>query len=352
MSFMVSRFVSGAGIGAFIGVASTYVSEIMPAPIRGKFAAWITLPALVGSGVTGFVALAIIPNFTYGWRVLLALPVLGMVPLLLGAHALPESLRWLIEHDRSDKAEQIIALMETRARQKLGSVDLPPVQASIKRAVETEEQEDFTAMSIFRPPILRYTIIFFMVWFWNYVAVYGFQTMGITLLVQQGYSLVHSIEMAIAGSIGGVVGALISPFVSDRFSRKWPPFVMTVLLGAELLLLGIAPGTFLITLYFFLAALQVGIFAPLIYLLTAEHFPTPGRNLGVAVSNGVAHVGGAIGPFMATFVYAGLGFGALFLSFSVCFWLCALSLLFAKQTTKRNLEAIIMSESEPEAVAT
>jgi putative MFS transporter len=236
--------------------------------------------------------------------------------------------------------------MEARARRKLGGAELPPIQASIKAAVETEEQEDFTWVSIFKPPILRYTVIFFLVWFWNYVAVYGFQTMGITLLVKEGFSLVHSIDMAIAGCIGGVVGALISPFVSDRFSRKWPPFIATVLLGAELLLLSIMPGTFLITLFFFLAAFQVGIFAPLIYLLTAEHFPTAGRNLGVAFSNGVAHIGGALGPFMATFVFTTFGFGALFLSLSICFWLCALMLLFAKQTTKLNLEAIIVSEME------
>lgn len=345
-SFMTARFISGAGIGAFIGVASTYVSEIMPAPIRGKFAAWITLAALVGSSLTPFVALAIIPNFTVGWRVVLALPFIGLIPLVLGAHALPESIRWLIEHNRVDRAAQLVALMETRARRKLGSEALPAVEASVKVAVETEEQENFTLMSIFRPPILRYTIILFFVWFWNYVAVYAFGTMGVTLLVQQGYSLVHSIEMTIAGSIGYIVGGLISPFVSDRFSRKWPPFVLTVLLGAELLLLGIYPGPFLITLYFFLAAFQVGIFAPLIYLLTAEHFPTPGRNTGVAFSNGVAHVGGAIGPFMATFVSATFGFGALFFSLSACFWLCAISLLFTKQTTKRNLEAIILSEME------
>lgn len=350
-SFIIARFISGCGIGAFIGVASTYVSEVMPAPIRGKFAAWITLPALVGSSGTVFVALAIVPSFVYGWRVLLALPVIGLIPLVLGARALPESIRWLIEHNRIDAATQIVILMETRAQRKLGTVKLPPVQASVRTAVLTEERASFTAMSIFRPPVLRYTVVFFMVWFWNYVAVYGFGTMGVTLLVQHGYSLVHSIQMAIAGGAGYVAGGLIAPFVSDRFSRKWPPFVVTVLVGAELLLLGFSPGPALITLYFFLAAFQVGIFAPLIYLLTAEHFPTSGRNLGMAFSNGVAHVGGAIGPFMATFVAARFGFGALFLSLSACFLLCAFSLLFAKQTTKRNLEAIVISDTRDRRLA-
>lgn len=341
--FIVARFISGCGIGAFIGVASTYVSEVMPAPIRGKFAAWITLPALIGGGATAFVALAVVPSFPDGWRVLLALPVLGLIPLVLGAHALPESIRWLIEHNQVDAAVRIVRRMEARAQQRLRGRALPPVDASVRDAVLVEEQTSFTAMSIFRPPVLRYTIVFFLVWFWNYVAVYGFGTMGVTLLVQQGYSLVHSIEMTIAGAFGFVAGGLIAPAISDRFSRKWPPFLVTVVVAFELFLLGIAPGVLLITLYYFLAAFQVGIFAPLIYLLTAEHFPTPGRNLGMAFSNGMAHVGGAIGPFMATFVAARFGFGAVFFSLSVCFFLCAISLLFAKPTTQRNLEDIVVS---------
>ena len=87
ISFICARFISGCGIGAFIGVASTYVSEVMPAPIRGKFAAWITLPALVGGSGTVFVALALVPNFPDGWRILLALPFVGVIPLVLGARA-------------------------------------------------------------------------------------------------------------------------------------------------------------------------------------------------------------------------------------------------------------------------
>lgn len=343
-SFVAARFVSGCGIGAFIGVASTYVSEVMPAPIRGRFAAWITAPALIGSAGTVFVALALVPHFTAGWRVLLGLPALGLVPLVLGAHALPESIRWLIEHGRVEAAAGIVGQMEAKARQRLGSPDLPPVQASVQAAVETEERGRFTVLSIFRPPILRYTLIFFFAWFWNYVSVYGFGTMGVTLLVREGYSLVHSIQMAVAGGIGSIAGGLLAPFVSDRFPRIWPPFAATVALGAELLLLGLFPGPLLITLYFFLAAFQVGIFAPLIYLLTVEHFPTSGRNLGMAFSNGVAHVGGAIGPFIATFVAARFGFGALFFTLSTCFWLCAVCLLGAKRTNRRNLESIIISE--------
>ncbi len=351
LSFIAARTLSGAGIGAYIGVAATYVSEVMPAPIRGRFAAWTTFAALVGASTTPFVALFLLPSVGVGWRILLALPFISVFPLILGARELPESIRWLIEHGRIDDAAEIVARMEDRVRRTLGSRELPPVEATIRAAVETEERETFTWTSIFRPPILRYTVIFFLVWFFNYVTVYGFGTMGVTLLVQHGYTLVHSIEMAIAMAIGHVSGGLISPFVSDRFSRKWPPFVVTGLTALELVFLGIFPGPVLITLYFFLVGFQVGIFAPLIYLLTAEHFPTSVRNLGVAFSDGVGHVGGAIAPIAATLVAVKFGFGAVFFFLSGAFWLCALTLLFAKPTTKRNLEAIILSEFEREGSA-
>lgn len=348
--FIIARFISGAGIGAFIGVASAYVSEIMPAPIRGRFAAWVTLPAMIGGAVTPFVALALVPNMAIGWRILLALPLLAVVPMVLGAAHLPESLRWNIEHGKLQDARNFVEDAERRVRAKLGGAALPPVQLAVRQAVEAEEKQKFNPMSIFKPPILGFTAVLFMVWFWNYAGVYGFGSMGVTLLVKQGYSLVHSIEMTFAGSLGILIGGVVAPQISDRYSRKWPPFIFTVLLAAETLLLGFAPGPVLITIFYFLHYLQIGIFAPLVYLLTAEHFPTAGRNLGVAISDGVGHIGGAIGPILVTLVYASFGFGAVFLAVSGCFGLCALSLLFTKNTTKRNLEAIIMSGSNASAM--
>ncbi len=343
--FIISRFVSGAGIGAYIGSASAFMGEIIPAGIRGRYASWLTLPSQLGSGIVPLIALGLLPYVDQGWRWLLALPALALIVLVLGVRNLPESVRWLTAHGHVAKAEPIVLAAEARARARLGGADLPPVQAAARRAVADGVRQGFRIGSVFRPPILRNTIVLFLVWFFNYVGVYGFVGVGVTLLVQHGYTLSHSIQMTLAGSVGGLIGGLIAPGIADRFQRKWPPFIATCVLVAEFVLLGYTQNYVLIALQFFLLQFQIGIFAPLVYLLTAEHFPTAGRNLGVAFTNGVGHVGGAIGPVLATTVYAAFGFGPVFLTFGLSFALCAVCLLFTQRTNGRNLEAIVLDET-------
>ncbi len=339
--FIMSRFVSGAGIGAYIGTASAYMGEIIPTSVRGRYAAWLTLPAQLGSGCVPLISLVLLPYLDDGWRWLLAIPALALIVLAISARHLPESVRWLTENERPAQAERIVNDAEARVRGKLGGAVLPPVQAAVVRLVGAERGR-FRIISVFQPPIVRNTVLLFLIWFFNYVGVYGFVGVGVTLLVQHGFTLTHSIQMTVAGSIGGLLGGLVAPQVADRFSRKWPPVIVTCVLVAELAVLGYAQNYVLIALQFFLLQLQVGIFAPLVYLLTAEHFPTAGRNLGVAVTNGVGHLGGALGPLLATAVYAYLGFGPVFLTLGGSFAVCAFLLLFTQQTSRRNLEEILL----------
>ena len=341
LSFVGARCLSGAGIGGFIGASSAYVAEILPAPIRGRFAAWTTMPGFFGIGLVPFIALALLPHSEIGWRVLLAIPALVVVPSLLGAGRLPESVRWLVEHERSAEAERVVATAEDFLQRKTGRA-LPPVQAAVARVVEVAERRRFGFGSILRPPLLRRTVVLFLVWFFNYAGVYAFLGVGITLLVAHGYTFVHSVQMSIAGSIGGVVGAVLAPFITDRFSRKWPPLVVTAILVIELLALAIAPSSFLITLLFFLLFFQVGVFVSTVCLLTAEHFPTAARNLGVAATDGLGHLGGAIGPIAATTIYATFGFQAVFFCFAGTFAICAVCLYLTQDTSRRNLEEILI----------
>ncbi|MDA8198032.1 MAG: MFS transporter [Thermaerobacter sp.] len=342
--FIATRFLVGAGVGATISVMSTYLSEILPTGVRGRYAAWATMPALVGLGVVPLVALAIVPGTVFGWRLLLMVPVLGIVPLLLYWRSIPESPRWLIEHRHPESADQLVSEAEARVARR--GRDLPPVSLPTQPRGETghRKQSRLGLGAIFRPPLLRITVILLLVWLFNYFGAYGIAGVGVTALVQHGFSLTTSIQLTIGGSVGGVVGALVAPHVSDLWVRKWPLFVVTLVLAACLVTLGMAPANWLIFLAFTLLYFQVGFFAPIGYLLTAEHFPTAGRNLGVAVTDGLGHLGGMLGPVAALTVLQLAGFGPMWVMFGVGFILCAIMVSFTQPTTRRTLEAIIETE--------
>ncbi|KML59137.1 hypothetical protein VL15_11005 [Burkholderia cepacia] len=332
--FAVARFVSGMGIGAALTVISTYMSEISPAKGRGRYMAWTTLPGLVGSALVPWLSFWLVPNFAHGWRVILVLPVVGTLFVLFWIKHFPESPRWLVAHGHARDAERIVAAAEALARKKTGRAPAPvlaPAQIDVhSRGISI----------IFGRRLLPWTILFFVIWFLNYLPIYGAISMGVTLLVDHGIPLQKSILLTIGYSIGIVLGGLVAPWIADRMPRKWPAFIATVVLGISLILLGMYPSNTMIAIVYFLLAFQAGIFAPSVYLLTAEHFPTAGRATGIAICNAVGHVGGAVAPFFIIGVYQSVGFATTWTVLGIVIFALAIALLPTRNTTGVSLEAI------------
>src|ERR1700753_1224293 len=57
------RFIAGLGIGAEIAAVTTYISELSPARLRGRYTSWATNAAYAGFAVVPFVARAPGPHF-------------------------------------------------------------------------------------------------------------------------------------------------------------------------------------------------------------------------------------------------------------------------------------------------
>lgn len=333
----VARFVSGMGIGAALSVVSTYVSEVAPARRRGRCMSWVTLPALVGNSAVPWAALALVPSVDWGWRVLLAIPAVAMVFFVAAFRLIPESPRWQAARGRDEAALRALAAAEARVRAKTGE-DLPEPEFAAPVPVASGWRAWLTLL---RPPHLMWTVLFFAVFFCVYFAAYSFTGLGITLLTAHGLSLTASISLTLGSSVGGLIGAALAPAIADRWPRKYPAAITTTLLAADMIVLGLHPDNALFATGYFLLAFQLGIFAPLVYLLVAEHFPTAVRNAGIAVSDGGGHAGGAVGPVLVLAVFHAAGFGATWLTLGLVFLLASLLLLFARDTTGVGLDQVL-----------
>ena len=67
---IVFRFISGLGIGAEIAAVTTYIGELSPARLRGRYTSWATTCAYAGFAAVPFIARALVPTFASGWRIL------------------------------------------------------------------------------------------------------------------------------------------------------------------------------------------------------------------------------------------------------------------------------------------
>ena len=113
---IIFRFIAGLGIGAEIAAVTTYIIELSPARLRGRYTSWATTAAYAGFAVVPFVARALVPTFASGWRILFLIGALGGLTILFMRRNLPPSPRWLVTQGRTEEAHELVAEAEEKAR--------------------------------------------------------------------------------------------------------------------------------------------------------------------------------------------------------------------------------------------
>jgi putative MFS transporter len=333
---VIWRFVTGMGIGAEIAIVSTYIGELAPASMRGRYTGWINVFSFVGLASVPLVALWLVPSFVWGWRVMFLIGGLGIVTLPMIAW-LPESPRWLLTRQRGVDAQEIIQAGEARLGQLPVRIAAPPAAAPMSEVAA----KGFALTALFHPPYLNPLCVLLGLWFFYYLGEYIWLGLGPSLFVDHGYSLSHSIMFMLMSSIGMPVGTLLSTWLADRFERKWSILVGLVVWTAGFLVIAFVDAAMVIYVCVLAVSMSIGFVLPLMYALTNETFPTQQRSTGVSLTDGLGHLGGAAGPLLATTVYAAsgeaFGFIAVFLLVAVTGLLSACIVPFCVSATGRTL---------------
>jgi putative MFS transporter len=335
-SLVFWRFVTGMGIGAEIAIVSTYIGELAPASMRGRYTGLANMFSFIGLACVPILALWLVPNFTWGWRAMFAVGAFGILTLLAFPF-LPESPRWLLAKGRFSAARAVVEAAEARATRN-GATLAPVVLAAAEH-----EEAGLPMAQLFHPPYINRLVLLFAMWFLFYVGEYIWLGLGPVFFVDHGFTLTHSIMFMLMSSLGLSLGAALSAWLGDRFERK-----RSIFFGMLVWAVGFAGIAFIadpIAIYglVFIVTIALGFVIPLMYTLTNESFPTGGRSSGVSLTDGLGHLGGAAGPMVATSLYAALGaasgFPAVFLLVAASGAIAALLLPFTISATRRGIGA-------------
>ena len=328
------RFVTGMGVGAGLNLVSTYVGELSPAARRGRISVLTCLIGILGQAVTPFVALALVPTFVIGWRLLfviggaVAAVGIGLQPLL------PESPRWLVTHGRLEEADRVITRMEGIAQARGQPLPSPRVtEVSLQRG-------EFPSRYLFRQPYVTRLVLFVTMWFLWYIGNYAFLGDAATLLVAHGVSIASSILYLAIGAVGYPVGAVAMLATADRLERHWLIATATGIWLVGMLLIGSLAGAVTVTVGSFLAALALGMYLQVGYTYTAESFPTRARTSGFAWSDGLGHLGGAVGALALPALIASTSFFIGFALIGVTGFAAGLVALLGPPSTGQRLEHV------------
>ena len=330
------RFVEGIGLGGEIPVASAYISEILRAEKRGGSFILYQIIFPLGFTACAFAGAVIVPRFGWQWMF-----IIGVIPAVLAVFLqgfCPESPRWLASRGRLKEADEVMTKIE-RIVSHDGARPLPPpppIQATPSGGVSRWQE-------LFEGRYLTRTLVVWVLWACAYIISYGVQT-WLPSLYREVYHLPlqTALNYSTITNIAGLVGPMIAATIIDRAGRRiWfiaAFFLSAVSLGG-LWWNGAASPEAVLWAYSF-CFIWISSMNLLLFLYTAEIYPTRMRALGVSWASFWLRIGAAVGPLVVGYSLPRFGISGVFLVFGIiaAVGFCASFLMV--ETRKRELEEV------------
>lgn len=296
-AFLVLRFFVGMGLGGELPVASTLVSESVPAKERGRVVVLLESFWAAGWLVAAVISYFIIP--TYGWRVALLLTALPAFYALYLRINLPDSPQF-------------------------------SAKKNVLRSVSTNIKE------VWSKKYRRPTLMLWIVWFTVVFSYYGMFLWLPSVMVLKGFTLIQSFQYVLIMTLAQLPGYFSAAWLIERAGRKF--VLVTYLIGtaASALAFGNADTiTLLIVAGAFLSFFNLGAWGAL-YAYSPEQYPTIIRGTGTGMAASFGRIGGVLGPLLVGWMLtANIGINVIFGIFCVSILIGAMAVAFLGTETKQ-----------------
>jgi MFS family permease len=304
-SFLVFRFLTGAGIGGEYTAINSTIQEFTPARFRGWVDLTINGTFWVGAAL-GAVGSIVLLNPDHvgselGWRLCFGIgAALGLVIMLMRLWV-PESPRWLMIHNQPEEAQRIVESIERHYRER--GIDLPPIEGKPLRLHardHTPLKEVFNSLFVVhrRRAVVGMTLLTAQAFFYNAI----FFTYALVLSDFYNVPSAHIGWYVLPFALGNFCGPLLLGRLFDVVGRRVmissTYFLSGILLAIsgylfEKQYLDVTQQTIAWMVIFFFASAA----ASSAYLTVAETFPLEIRALAIAVFYAFGTgLGGIVGP--------------------------------------------------------
>ena len=303
-SYAVFRALTGAGIGGEYSAINSAIDELIPARLRGRVDLIINasfwIGAALGAGGTLFLLDTGVVPIRIGWRLAFAIgAILGGIIIFL-RHALPESPRWLMIHEKEAEAEIIVRDIERRIT---GHVQPEPAKKiKIHPRSYTPFKEIWQAIVVTyrRRSILGLVLMATQAAFYNAI----FFTFSLVLVTFYHLPAERVGLYLFPFALGNFVGPLLLGRLFDTIGRRTMISLTYVLSGVLLALSGWMFHQGMLTattqgiawsVIFFVASAA----ASSAYLTVSEIFPLEIRGMAIAIFYATGTlVGGVAAPYI------------------------------------------------------
>jgi MFS family permease len=302
-SFVLFRFLTGAGIGGEYTAINSTIQELIPARLRGwtdlliNGSFWIG--AAMGAGGSLVLLDPTIINPALGWRLAFLIgATIGLIILLMRIW-IPESPRWLVTHGFPQQAEKIVGGIEatfSNARSaplpkiRLRMRDHIPLREVARALFDTYRQRTLVGLTLMTAQAFFYNAIFF-----TYALIltdfYGTPSDQVGWYILP-FALGNVLGPLLLGRLFDTVGRKI--MIASTYALSGVMLTVTAYLFSENLLTA-SSLTVAWMIVFFVASAA----ASSAYLTVSEIFPLEIRALAIAFFYAVGTgVGGIAGPLL------------------------------------------------------
>ncbi|XP_030210909.1 putative transporter SVOPL isoform X2 [Gadus morhua] len=309
--FIFLRSLVGCGVA---GVSQGFVlkTEFIPARHRAYLLPLATIFWMLGSMLIIVLGMTVVP--TYGWRWMIRLSVTPSVVLLFLFWFIPESARYNVSAGNTRAAMETL---EWIAR--MNHATMPP-----GRLVESAQTERGSWRILLSPAFRRTSLLLWYTWFVASFSYYGSVLSSSELLEKnllcitdadaehrvkhrhEEGSVCYCIPFAFSdyqtlliSCLGEVALVPLNICLLNVVGRKLSLALLQFLSAIFFLLVNICTTMLGFTVLLFLLRALVSMNFNVVYIYTAEVYPTVARSLGMGFCTSFSRIGGMIAPFIA-----------------------------------------------------
>jgi MFS family permease len=302
-SFILFRFLTGAGIGGEYAAINSTIQELIPARVRGWNDLVVNGSFWIGAALGAVGAIVMLDPAVIdpevGWRLCFGIGAALALVIFFMRLWLPESPRWLMTHGRAVEAEQVVAGIEARVgatqaeglpRVKFRTRAHTPLAEVMHTLVHRHRSRALVGLALMGAQAFFYNAIFF--------------TYALVLTDFYGIPANDVGWYILPFALGNFLGPLLLGRLFDVIGRR-VMIASTYILSGVLLaicgylfeqgILSATQQTMAWTVIFFFASAA----ASSAYLTVSETFPLEIRALAIALFYAIGTgVGGVAGPWL------------------------------------------------------
>jgi MFS transporter, putative metabolite:H+ symporter len=268
------RFTSGIGVGVELVTIDTYLSELVPANLRGRAFAINQTIQFCAVPMVALFAWLLVPRAPLGldgWRWVVLFGAAGAILVWWIRLRLPESPRWV---------------------------------------AQKTQRGSFSEM--WRPPYRTRSIMLIVFHLFQTVGFYGFANWVPTLLIKRGIAITSSLRYTFIIAIAAPFGPLLATAVADKIERKWQIVFSAFAIALAGLLFGQMTAAALLIFFGVLLTLGNNILSFSSHAYQAELYPTRIRARAVGFVYSWSRISVVFSSFVIGFVLDRFGVPGVF----------------------------------------